>query len=76
MKLLRQVNDKFGLELTIRDLYMHSSISTLAKLIDSIMMGSGETDNSTIDLHIDLKREVKKYDCMMYRYAIRKVYIE
>lgn len=57
-KLLGKVKEKFGVELAVRDLFVHSSVSAMAKMIDG---QESLTSRETLPT-VDLIKEVDSHD--------------
>ena len=68
-KLLAKIRETLYLELSVKDLFIHPSLSSLAKLID-FKLGTGENANGnalTPTLGIDLLKEVTRHDTVGLR---------
>jgi hypothetical protein len=59
-KLLNRVRDLFHVDLTVRDLFIHSTIFAMAKLLDS-HQASGSLPSSPVP-GVDLMKEVASHD--------------
>ncbi|XP_038055415.1 linear gramicidin synthase subunit D-like [Patiria miniata] len=59
-RLLNQIKDGFGVEMTVRELFIHSTVAQMSTLIDSKIVG----DNVDQSLHhnINLHEEVEQHD--------------
>ncbi|ELT91027.1 hypothetical protein CAPTEDRAFT_189369 [Capitella teleta] len=60
-KLLSRVRSEFNVELAVHDLFMHSSVSAMAKVIDSHAAGNANNLVSPV-LTVDLLKEVASHD--------------
>ncbi|XP_071786315.1 uncharacterized protein [Asterias amurensis] len=59
-RLLTQIKEGFGVEMTVRELFIHSTVTQMSSLIDSKARGN-ETDKSS-QLVLDLHQEVEQHD--------------
>ena len=68
-KLLAKIRESLNVELTVKDLFIHASLSSLAKLID-FKQGTGEYSNGsavTPLAGVDLRQEARKHDNTVLR---------
>ncbi|XP_013419834.1 uncharacterized protein LOC106180401 [Lingula anatina] len=60
-KLLNRVKEQFKTELTVRDLFIHSTVSMMAKLIER-QSGTGDTTLARLSPELDLRKEVEMHN--------------
>ena len=62
-KLLSKVRERFSLELNVKDLFIYSTISSMAKLIDTKTRQNGRESPDMISVPtLDLLKEVEMHD--------------
>ena len=62
-KLLAKVAGKFGVELSVTNLFVHSTVSAMARLLDTILLQQGGMGDAVIiEPTLDLKKEVDMHD--------------
>ena len=69
-KLLAKIRESLNVDLTVKDLFIHASLSSLAKLID-FKQGTGEYSSGsavTPLVGVDLRQEARKHDNIVLRY--------
>ena len=66
-KLLAKVAEKFGVELSVTNLFAHSTVSVMARLLDSKLHQNAGGDAVVMEPTLDLKKEVEMHDQNMLR---------
>ena len=61
-KLLAKVAEKFRVELSVTNLFIHSTVSAMARLLDSMLSQNGSRDAVVAEPTLDLAKEVEMHD--------------
>ncbi|KAI0218537.1 Linear gramicidin synthase subunit D [Lamellibrachia satsuma] len=70
-KLLAKVAEKFGVELSVTNLFAHSTVSVMARLLDSKLHQNAGGDAVVMEPTLDLMKEVEMHDQNMLRMDIQ-----